>query len=165
MLALSLTRTHCHHVMHLLMPHQSKTSQHFVCIPTLLSHVPPGVLIPQFRHYCFRWRLLRTGRVYAKFRGIKNKWKAFFWGKGGHQVGVLSTFILQYDQYPIIFKCVWKRLSHWFIFLKKLNTISIGSRHIQDWPKGIQCTLVFSCKEQFNCGNIKVAWIRKQKYK
>lgn len=32
--------------------------------------------------------------------------EAFFWGKGGHQVGVLSTFILQYDQYPIIFKCV-----------------------------------------------------------
>ncbi len=49
------------------------------------------------------------------------------------------------------------------LLLKKLNTISIGSRHIQDWPKGIQCTLVFSCKEQFNCGNLKVAWIRKQK--
>jgi len=44
--------------------------------------------------------------VYTKFRGIQNKWKAFFWGKGDHQVGVLSTFILQYDQYPIIFKCV-----------------------------------------------------------
>lgn len=51
---------------------------------------------------------------------------------------------------------VCMKKSHWF--LKKLNTISIGSRHIQDWPKGIQCTLVFNCKEQLtlNCGNIKV---------
>lgn len=39
---------------------------------------------------------------------------------------------------------VCMKKSHWF--LKKLNTISIGSRHIQDWPKGIQCTLVFNCK-------------------
>lgn len=51
--------------------------------------------------------------------------------------------------YPLLFcnmtnifhNQVCMKKSHWF--LKKLNTISIGSRHIQDWPKGIQCTLVF----------------------
>jgi len=53
----------------------------FVCISSLSLHVPPGVRVPQFGQHCFRWTLLRTGMVYAKLRGIKNKWKAFFWGK------------------------------------------------------------------------------------
>jgi len=68
---------------------------------------------------------------------------------------LITSFILINDGQ--LFLSVPEDLSDLFIFLKKLNTISIGSRHIQDWPKGIQCTLVFSCKEQFNCGNIKVA--------
>lgn len=89
-----------------------------------------------FPTLCLITELYRCAEIYLKYQQYKRHHSLF-----------LSTFILQYDQYFIIFKCVWKKVKS-LISFKKLNTISIWSRHIQDWPKGIQCTLAFCCKEQ-----------------
>lgn len=45
-----------------------------------------------------------------------------------------------------------KKLTHGFFisFFKKLNTRSIVSRHIQDWPKGIYALWSSVGKEQLN---------------